>query len=283
MNKKRLLIPILICLSSSFAGLTASPSMGRGGPEQRPAVRDVEEAPEQRTSRLNRIMGRGDRETPAADQAETRPERAAAQQERAETARERVRGERDTTAADQAEARRERAEAQRERAESARERSEAAPAAEERRPGFLRRIFGGGSSADEEAAQPGAEARAAGQQRAQEAQGKFSTEERAVLENWQRGQADQRPSERRLPPGLQRKVDRGGELPPGWKKKLAVGERLPEEYETKTQSLPDEVIQRLPQSVEGTEILQIGDEVIRVMDNTREIVDILGLSRGRAE
>ncbi|MFU8847487.1 MAG: hypothetical protein ACNA77_02055 [Opitutales bacterium] len=110
----------------------------------------------------------------------------------------------------------------------------------------------------------------------------FSDNERAVLEDWQRGEAGWKKSGRRLPPGLQKKVDRGDELPPGWKKKLAVGEKLPEEYEAQAQSLPEEILKRLPETVEGTEILQIGDEVIRVLANTREIVDILGIGQSRA-
>ena len=107
----------------------------------------------------------------------------------------------------------------------------------------------------------------------------FSNEERAILEDWQRGEADWKKSGKRLPPGLQKKVDRGGELPPGWKKKLAVGEKVPEAYEPEIKSLPEEILNRLPETPAGTEIIRIGDEVIRVVENTREIIDILGIGQ----
>ncbi|PXA03359.1 hypothetical protein DDZ13_11725 [Coraliomargarita sinensis] len=158
--------------------------------------------------------------------------------------------------------------------------------AKEDRLSWLERIFNSkGNQAERETSRNGEEAEDKANDRkaaAKDARG-FSDKERAVLEDWQRGEAGWKKSGRKLPPGLQKKVARGGELPPGWKKKLAVGDRLPEEYASEAKSLPGEILKRLPESPEGTEIIRIGDEVIRVIENTREIIDILGISQDTVE
>ncbi|MCE2572417.1 hypothetical protein [Motilimonas eburnea] len=71
-----------------------------------------------------------------------------------------------------------------------------------------------------------------------------------------------------LPPGLEKKVDRGGELPPGWKKKLRRGDIL------------DWDIYRFGHKRPGNkndkyEWIDIDNDTIKVIKNTREIVDIL--------
>jgi len=160
-------------------------------------------------------------------------------------------------------------------------------AAREERGGWFERIFGLGQDRDkteqsEEAAQQKEKSVKKEKAKAKQAHA-FSDKERAILEDWQRGETGWKKSGKKLPPGLQKKVARGGELPPGWKKKLAIGEKLPEEYESEIESLPEEILARLPKTSAGTEILQIGDEIIRVVENTREIIDILGINQGRAK
>lgn len=78
-----------------------------------------------------------------------------------------------------------------------------------------------------------------------------------------------------LPPGLQKKVARGGQLPPGWQKKVARGEVIDGELYSQSQPLPYEWTRRL-RNPEGTETRVIDDRVIRIMRNTREILDVLG-------
>ncbi|WP_152205758.1 hypothetical protein [Marinobacter changyiensis] len=75
-------------------------------------------------------------------------------------------------------------------------------------------------------------------------------------------------TEKQLPSGLQKKVQSGESLPPGWQKKLAVGEVLDDEvyklgHVIKTDS--DKAVVTI--SVEG--------KLIRIMENTREVVEIL--------
>lgn len=71
-----------------------------------------------------------------------------------------------------------------------------------------------------------------------------------------------------LPPGLQKKVDRGEQLPPGWQKKVNVGQTLePEIYEHRR------VI--VPLDDNGLITVKIGGKLIRVIDATREVVAVL--------
>ena len=77
-----------------------------------------------------------------------------------------------------------------------------------------------------------------------------------------------------LPPGLQKKVARGGSLPPGWEKKVCKGEVLPIEVYEQCQPLPQEVIVKLPPPPPGTVIVTIGGKVARILTATREILDV---------
>lgn len=62
-----------------------------------------------------------------------------------------------------------------------------------------------------------------------------------------------------LPPGLQKQVQRRGQLPPGLR-----GERLPDELEVKLSPLP-----------EGYVRLQVGVDVVLMNTRTRVIVDVI--------
>lgn len=69
-----------------------------------------------------------------------------------------------------------------------------------------------------------------------------------------------------LPPGLQKKVENGQTLPPGWQKKVAVGHVFdPEIYKHRKVISRDGDFATI--SIEG--------EIFKVIDNTREIVDII--------
>lgn len=92
------------------------------------------------------------------------------------------------------------------------------------------------------------------------------------------GNASKKHKQKSLPPGLRKKLERGGELPPGWQKKVERGEVLDEDiYRNHTRSLPEEILQRLPTDPIGTSIKQIDDRIVRVMDDTRTILDVFYL------
>ena len=80
-----------------------------------------------------------------------------------------------------------------------------------------------------------------------------------------------------LPPGLQKKLDRGGELPPGWQKKLSAGQVMEKAVYEQAEPLPRNVFMTLPPQPRETEIVTIEDKVVRVMKDTRRILDVFGL------
>ncbi|MCW8855837.1 MAG: hypothetical protein OQJ95_00630 [Kangiella sp.] len=82
---------------------------------------------------------------------------------------------------------------------------------------------------------------------------------------------------KQLPKGLQKKYQRTGELPPGWEMKLQRGEVLSEDVYRYGQPIPYELRQRLPLGPTGSKIIEVEGKIIRVMENTREIIDILSL------
>ncbi len=74
--------------------------------------------------------------------------------------------------------------------------------------------------------------------------------------------------ENSLPPGLEKKVDRGGELPPGWKKKLRKGDILDWDIYHFGHKRPGNKNDKY-------EWIDIENDTIKVIRNTREIVEIL--------
>ena len=81
--------------------------------------------------------------------------------------------------------------------------------------------------------------------------------------------------QKKLPPGLQKKLARGGQLPPGWQKKVARGEVLDGDVYESSSELPQSILDRLPSGPDGTSIRYIEDRVVRIVDATREILDVL--------
>jgi Ni/Co efflux regulator RcnB len=84
-----------------------------------------------------------------------------------------------------------------------------------------------------------------------------------------------------LPPGLQKKVARGKALPPGWQKKIAPGKSLDYQVYRQGESLPDVLLQRLPPSPVGSEILQVEDKIVLINSATRTILDAFDLIPAR--
>lgn len=82
-----------------------------------------------------------------------------------------------------------------------------------------------------------------------------------------------------LPPGLTKKVERGGDLPPGWQDKLTVGETLPEKVLEQAQPLPKDISAKLPAAPAGTTNVVIEGKVLRVMTKTRQVLDVLDLNK----
>lgn len=80
---------------------------------------------------------------------------------------------------------------------------------------------------------------------------------------------------RELPPGLQKKVDRGRDLPPGWQKKLKPGERLEESLYLRLEAVPAEVITLLPPPAPGVSFKKLEDKIIKLNDLNRQVLEVL--------
>lgn len=113
-----------------------------------------------------------------------------------------------------------------------------------------------------------------------EQQVKFSAAERNMIRSHL--MTDRRkatgPSHSQLPPGLQKKIARGKDLPPGWQKKVAPGEQLDYSVYRQSESLPDELLRRLPPPRLGTEILRVEDKIMIINSATRAIFDVFDLT-----
>jgi hypothetical protein len=79
-----------------------------------------------------------------------------------------------------------------------------------------------------------------------------------------------------LPPGLQKKVASGKPLPPGWQARLARGEVLPEDVRDAGRRVDREEERKrgIEEGPEGTVTIDIDDRTVRIIEATREIVDI---------
>jgi len=70
-----------------------------------------------------------------------------------------------------------------------------------------------------------------------------------------------------LPPGLQKKLDRGQTLPPGWQKKIARGEVLDVHVYRQAQVI-------IPVDRYGVISVLIDNRVVRLIHATREIMSV---------
>lgn len=80
-----------------------------------------------------------------------------------------------------------------------------------------------------------------------------------------------------LPPGLRKKVERGGELPPGWQKKIARGEVMDAQVYAYARPLPTDLLKRLPPPPRGTIVVTVEGKVVRLMEATMTILDLFDL------
>ena len=73
-----------------------------------------------------------------------------------------------------------------------------------------------------------------------------------------------------LPQGLQMKLERGGTLPPGWQRKLVRGEILEDSIYHRSEIV-------IPVDPQGLLTVRIEGKLIRMVEATREIIDIVDL------
>jgi hypothetical protein len=81
------------------------------------------------------------------------------------------------------------------------------------------------------------------------------------------------PKKKKLPPGLQKKLARGGQLPPGWQKKVARGEVLDAHVYTLAHPLPPDLTRMLPPPQSGVATIIVEGRIVRLIEATRTILD----------
>lgn len=103
----------------------------------------------------------------------------------------------------------------------------------------------------------------------------ITQQEREVLT---RHYAEEHPKRQKaLPPGLQKKAARGHELPPGWQKKVARGEVMPADVYRHSEPLPKDVLVKLPPQPSGTILVKVEGKIVRLVEATKTIIDVLDL------
>ncbi len=108
--------------------------------------------------------------------------------------------------------------------------------------------------------------------------GIFTDSEKRLIRDYYSDHGRNKPKKaKQLPKGLQKKYQRTGQLPPGWQMKMARGEVIPGDIYRHGRDIPYELGRRLPVGPVGSKILEIEGKIIRVIHNTREIIDILDL------
>lgn len=105
----------------------------------------------------------------------------------------------------------------------------------------------------------------------------FGDHDRRILEDYLRRERYQAPQQNHenLPPGLRKKLARDGQLPPGWQKKISRWEVMDDDIYWQSIGLPEHIARQLSESPAGTSIRRIDDRVVRVMDATHTILDVL--------
>ena len=98
--------------------------------------------------------------------------------------------------------------------------------------------------------------------------------EREVIRTYVQSQHLHAKKSKNLPPGLAKKVARGGSLPPGWQKKCVRGEIMPPEVYRQCHPLPHEVLVKLPPPPPGTILVAVHGKIVRLVKASREILDV---------
>jgi hypothetical protein len=78
-----------------------------------------------------------------------------------------------------------------------------------------------------------------------------------------------------LPPGLAKKLRRGGGLPHGWQTKVRIGQPIPYEYLRYAEAVPPRLESQLSVGPIGSQVLKIADRVVRIEAGTNMVLDAI--------
>jgi len=108
----------------------------------------------------------------------------------------------------------------------------------------------------------------------------ISSQERQAVQQHLANREDEQSEGRKgkgkhLPPGLARKAARGEPLPAGWQKKFVPGETIPAEIYHQCEPVPAQVVAHLPPPPPGTILVTVEGKIVRLLQATLEILDVL--------
>src|SRR5690349_16084555 len=107
---------------------------------------------------------------------------------------------------------------------------------------------------------------------------RFSDEERQRMSGYcQHLGKNEGKHPRSLPPGLAKKVARGGNLPSGWQDNCRPGEVMPAQVYQECRPLPRELTVNLPAPPVGTITVAVDGRIVRLLEATREILDVFNV------
>jgi hypothetical protein len=113
----------------------------------------------------------------------------------------------------------------------------------------------------------------------------FTESERSYIKDYYRRDGDDKADkkykknkDKQVPYGLQKKLDRGGQLPPGWEAKVARGEVLDSDILRYSERIPHELARRLPTIRDGEEVRRVGNKVVRVLEGNGTVIDVIDLA-----
>ncbi len=113
----------------------------------------------------------------------------------------------------------------------------------------------------------------------------FRAEETSAIQQYYRAHPRPAPPDqgkkkkKKMPPGLIKKAERGGELPPGWQKKIARGEVMDPVVYRQSAPLPPELLRSLPPQPAGTVVVSVEGKIVRLVEATLTILDTFDLLR----
>ena len=108
----------------------------------------------------------------------------------------------------------------------------------------------------------------------------FTSKEKEMIKKYLKGVSAKKKNKvkkKSLPPGLAKKVARGGTLPPGWQMKVQRGEVMDYEVYNNSSPLPEELLRKISSLPNGTVLLQVGNKIVKVIEASRKIVDLFEL------
>ncbi len=82
---------------------------------------------------------------------------------------------------------------------------------------------------------------------------------------------------KKLSPGMEKKVSRGGQLPPGWEKRLQKGKPLASDLYSRAQPVTDTMRVKLPVGPTGSVEIRLEGKIVRLHKATHEILDVFDI------